>query len=407
MNKERIRNVCVAVVFSLLLSATGVYVMAIKTPIDRLSMELRTATKFIGPSIANVTEGFFQSTFEKAFSDQFIKRNLWLKAYTYLEHKLNDISLPNKKPMTLVWIGSDVYTYPASEDYLTSFPLLKNSGYEQGIVRFTENVNAIAEKYQDVNVYVYKPFRLNESNWFDEDNNFTSYGAIYSEQFFNSLSDRVQSQDNQIDSFETYKEYYFKTDPHWNIFGSYEGYRQIVEMFSQNYDDMIPYDYEGIYTFEDFDFYGQYGRNSAYLTEADQFLDLEIDLPDYVTYVNGVLKQYDQKEPFKNGTIEDFYWNYIYSVYHGNDEAEVHFETELDTGRTLLAFVDSYSSPVKALIASHFDHAYFIDPRINPDFNFREFMEQHNVTDVLYLGFYGSLYSNEPGSNTDYVFEDY
>lgn len=404
---KKIRDRLIGVLFTLGIVVVGAYVMFIKPPTTRLVMELRSAKTFIGPTIANVSEGYFQSTFEEAFSDQFVKRELWIKAYTYLEHQLHNLSLPNKKPMTLVWTGEDAYTFPVSDGYLTAFPVLKQSSMEEGIQRFTSNVNAIAEKYEDVNFYVFKPFRLNESNWFDEDNNFTSYGQIYSDLFFNSFSDRIIAQDNQINDFETYKKYYFKTDPHWNIYGSYDGYRQMVEMFKQNYPDINAYEYESVYCFEDFDFYGQYGRNSAYLTEPDQFLDLNFNLPEYITYINGVEMRYDKKEEFKNNTIEEFYWNYIYSVYHGNDESEVHFVNNGNTGRNLLAFVDSYSSPVKALIASHFDNAYFIDPRINKTFNFREYMEQHEITDVLYLGFFGSLYSNAEGSNEDYVFEDY
>lgn len=396
------RNILVSCLFSMAILFVGVYVMFIKTPTTRLAMELRTATQFIGPTVQNVSEGFFQDTFEKAFSDQFMKRSLFLKAYNYLEHKLYDLSLPNKKSMTLVKIGEDVYTFPTNDDYLTAFPVLKREDYNLGIENFTTNVNAIAAKYSDVNFYVYKPFRLNESDWFDEDNGFASYGKTYSEKFFSRFSDLVITAENEIDSLETYKQYYYKTDPHWNAYGSYEGYKDLVGLFKQNYSTLTPYEYTGVYCFEDFEFYGQYGRNATYLTSSDRFCDLNFELPEYRTYVNGVEKQYDQKEAFKNNTIEEFYWNYIYSVYHGNDEAEVHFQNDQNAGRNLLAFVDSYSSPIKALIASHFDNAYFIDPRINPEFNFREFMETHEITDVLYMGFYGSLYADE-----SYIFDDF
>lgn len=398
----KIRNVFISCLFSVLLIFIGAYVMFIKPPTTRLSMELRTATQFIKPSIQNVSEGFFQSTFEKALSDQFIKRQSFLKAYNFLEHTLYDFSLPNKKSMTLVKIGTDVYTFPINDDYLTAFPVLKKDEYETGIQRFSQNVNDIQKKYPEIHFYIYKPFRLNESDWFDEDNGFISYGQTYRNQFLNSFDSSILVEENQIDSLETYKKYYFKTDPHWNIYGSYEGYRDIASMFAKHYSDVVPYNYESTYCFESFDFYGQYGRNSTYLTSPDQFLDLNFNLPAYKTLINGVEKKYDQKDEFKNNTIEEFYWNYIYSVYHGNDEAEVQFIFEQNTGRNLLAFVDSYSSPIKYLIASHFDNAYFIDPRINPEFNMRQFLAEHEITDVLYLGFYGSLYSD--GS---YVFEDY
>ncbi|RRC93693.1 hypothetical protein EII25_01950 [Erysipelotrichaceae bacterium OH741_COT-311] len=401
MSKQR--NLVFSILFCAFLTCVGFYVMFVKKPTKRLSMDLRNAVTFIKPSVQNVKEGFFQDTFEKAFQDQFVKRQTMIQVYRFIEHQLYKASMLQPKDYTLVKIGSDVYTFKANEDYLVGWPIVKNDDYQQGIASFSENVNAISKAYPDVNFYVYKPFRITESNWFDKDNGFTSYGTYYRDLLKANLHNQILFLENKIEDFEEYKKYYFKTDPHWNIYGSYEGYKVFCNALNHHYKDITCQQYDSEYIFEDFAYYGQYGRNSSYLTSPDQFIDLNFNqLPGYKTYVNGVEKKYDQKDEFKKGEVEEFFWSYIYSVYHGNDEALVEYQMDQQTGRVLLCFVDSYSSPIKFLIASHFDHAYFVDPRINPDFNFKTFMEEHRVTDVMYMGFYGSLYQDK-----SYIFEEY
>lgn len=381
----------------------GIYIMFIKKPVEKLSLDLRNAVTFIKPSVQNVKEGFFQDTFEKAFQDQFIKRQSIIQVYRFIEHQLYKLSILNPKDYTLIKIGNDVYTFKVNEEYLVGWPIVKNDKYKKGVELFTKNINEISKKYPDINFYVYKPFRITESNWFDKDNGFTSYGTYYRELLISNLDKKIIFLENKIEDFEEYKKYYFKTDPHWNIYGSYEGYKVFCNALNRNYSDVICRQYDSEYVFEDFDYYGQYGRYSSHLTSPDKFIDLNFDqLPNYKTYVNGVEDKYSKKEEFKNNEIEEFYWTYIYSIYHGNDEALVEYQVENQTGRVLLCFVDSYSSPIKFLIASHFDHAYFVDPRSNPEFNFKIFMEEHKITDIMYLGFYGTLYDGN-----SFVFEEY
>lgn len=395
------RNLLFSLIFSLGITLVGTYIVLIKPPTHRIAMELRNAQVFIEPTVENVQEGYFQTSVEDAFSDQFIKRSIFIEMYYRFEHFLYNLSLPNKEDYTLVKIGNDVFTFPVNEDYLTGYPLIKNEGQKKGVERFIDHVNEMAEAHPNLHFYVFKPFRINESNWFDEDNGFTSYGQIYRNMMIEGFSDKVIYSDNQPETFEEYKEEYYKTDPHWNAYGTFEGYKDILKMFENHYGEMVPYEPVSEFCFENFNFYGQYGRNSAYLTSCDKFCDLNYDLPEYKTYVNGKEERYDRKEEFKNNQMEEFYWNYIYSVYHGNDEAEVIFETNQNTGRNLLVFVDSYSSPIKHLIAAHFDKTYYIDPRINPGFDFESYLVENEITDVMWMGFYGSLYTDE-----SYIFDD-
>ncbi|MDO4701673.1 MAG: hypothetical protein Q4A47_03540, partial [Erysipelotrichaceae bacterium] len=197
MSKQR--NLVFSILFCAFLTCVGFYVMFVKKPTKRLSMDLRNAVTFIKPSVQNVKEGFFQDTFEKAFQDQFVKRQTMIQVYRFIEHQLYKASMLQPKDYTLVKIGSDVYTFKANEDYLVGWPIVKNDAYQQGIASFSENVNAISKAYPDVNFYVYKPFRITESNWFDKDNGFTSYGTYYRDLLKANLHNQILFLENKIE----------------------------------------------------------------------------------------------------------------------------------------------------------------------------------------------------------------
>ena len=387
------RNLFVSVLFIVILVYVCLNVIFIKPQITNLPMEGRVATKFIGPSYQSIKDGTFQSTFENAMTDQFIKREDFLKLYYRYEHLLYKNSILNKQAYSLIKIGDNVYTFDAGGDYLLEFPMFKSDKIEQGIINISNSINDISKKYPNINMYVYKPLRLNESDIFNIDNNFLSYGSIYEELFIDSLNENIQYNSNGFTNLNDYKNKYYMTDPHWNNIGADEGYRQIVDMFNVNYNDMEYVTYESEYCFNDFDYYGQYGRSSAYQTKADTFCDYNYNLNDYKTIVNGTEMKYDLKEEFKDNSVDPYSWNFMYSMYHGNDEAEIIFDFNQDLGRNLLVFTDSYGGPIKNLLASHFDKTYYIDPRINDNFILNDYIIQNEITDILYLGFFGSLYN--------------
>lgn len=390
----KIRNIFWSLLIIFIFAATMITVIFIKEKDDHLSLEGRNANNFILPTVENVMNGEFQDTFELAYKDQFIDREKFFKTYRKLDNTLHYISSRNHTPYTLYQIGENIYRFDGADNYLLEFPIIRNAIKEEDIITSANNINDLANKYKDINFYIYDGFRLNMVDWFDEDNFITSYGIHNRDLFHNTLNNNIQYYSYYPKDLDEYTGFFFKTDPHWNTHGSYEiGYKKIVDMFNNNYhnlDYLKPID-EHIYN--GYAYYGQYGRGSLYSTTPDLFSDLKFDLPEYKTVVNGVEQKYDHVDEYENGTIEDYMMPYIYSNLHGNDEKEVEFDFNTDKGRVLLAFVDSYASPIKYLIASHFDKAIFIDRRIYTDFDIDEYINKYGVTDILYLEYYGTLYN--------------
>lgn len=396
------RNKVLSIVLSLVLIGTMTFVLFIKEHNYYIVLDSRKANNFISPSVENIMNHEFQDKFETAFQDQMIGRSKFLILFNRIENALNYLSSRTHNDYTLYKIGKNVYKFDKGGDYLLEFPLYKNEREDENVIKASNNINELARKYNNINFYVCQGFRLNVVDWFDEDNDIVSYGIQYRDLFSNNLDERIKYNAYYPANLEEYKKYFYKTDPHWNTYGSYEfGYKKIVDMLNENYHDLTYLEPVGEYVYENYDYYGQYGRESLYLTSPDTFIDLKFDVPNYTTIVNGKEEKYDHIQEFENGTADPTMKAYIYSFLHGNDEKEVIFNTENNNGRVLLSFVDSYSSPIKYLIASHFDKAIFIDLRLYPDFNIDEYVNEYGVTDILYLAFHGTLYSPSNIINID------
>lgn len=392
------RNIIWSVLITLVFATIMIAVIFVKEKDQYIALEGRVANNFITPTYKNVMSNEFQDSFELAYKDQFIERERLFKISKKIDNFLYYVSSLNHNPYTLYKIGENVYRFDAAKDYLLEFPIYKAVYEEDDIVEVANNINGLSEKYKDINFYIYDGFRLNMVDWFDVDNNIISYGIHNRDLFKNSLDRRIQYYSYYPKDIEEYTKYFFKTDPHWNTYGSYElGYKNMIDMFNKNYKDMVYLEPIGEHVYNDYSYYGQYGRESLYVTSPDTFIDLKFNLPEYKTIVNGVEEKYDHVEEFENWTVSDYMIPFIYSNIHGNDEKEVEFDFGTNNGRVLLSFVDSYASPIKYLIASHFDKAIFIDLRIYKDFDIDEYINKYGVTDILYLEYYGTLY------NPDYI----
>lgn len=390
----KIRNIIWSSFIIFIFTAIMIIVIFIKEKDVHLSLEGRNANNFILPTVENVMNGEFQDYFELAYKDQFINREKLFKIYRKLDNALHYISSRNHTPYTLYQIGDNIYRFDGASNYLLEFPIIRNSFKEEDIITSANNINDLANKYEDINFYVYDGFRLNMVDWFDKDNFITSYGIYNRDLFHNSLNSNIQYYSYYPSDLDEYTKYFFKTDPHWNTHGSYEfGYKKIVDMINNNYHNLEYLEPIDEHIYNGYSYYGQYGRGSLYSTTPDIFSDLKFHLPEYKTVVNGVEQKYDHVDEYENGTIESYMMPYIYSNLHGNDEKEVEFDFNTNNGRVLLAFVDSYASPIKYLIASHFDKAIFIDLRIYTDFDIDEYVNKYGVTDILYLEYYGTLYN--------------
>lgn len=350
------------------------------------SIEMTPLEKYIFPSLSNIKNSYFQTQFEKAFSSRMIFRNEMLKVNSLFNFNLQKLSHLKRKPFSLIKAGTNSYYFDESDGYLAVFPYLKNDDYLQKINNFIKKVNDLSSKYSDLNFYVFKAFHIIESDFFDNDNNFKSYGKEYRNQFINNLSKNVVYMDNNPKDFEEYKNDYYKTDYHWNNIGANKGYLIIQKVLNDKFKEDVKPRIKSEICFQEHGFNGVMGREAALIFKPDTYCQYEYYLKDYELIHKN--PNYINQEKYINNTAKAYEWNNIHMDYNGDNAALVTFKIENShTNRNLLVINDSFVSPIKRLIAQHFDNSYFVDPRqyYENKFNIDKFIAENNITDVLFL----------------------
>lgn len=193
----------------------------------------------------------------------------------------------------------------------------------------------------------------------------------------------------KIDSLETYQQYFYKTDHHWNYYASYLGYKQIIRMLLGEDEPLL----EPVETVEfPVMFNGSYNKRLN-RTDSDQpFTVYRFDYPEMTVRINGKKKAYGRQSAYFEGKInkKQKLTNH-YAEFYGGDEGLVEFCTDQPEKENIIIFCNSFSNAVKMLIASHFNHTYFMDLRHYQDdmgekCNLTKSIKSWKVTKVMLLG---------------------
>lgn len=241
-----------------------------------------------------------------------------------------------------------------------------------------ENYNRYFAAYPDVDFYVYFIEK-------DTDINFeTGEKALAREYLFDRLElpdDRMAAY--EINSFAEFSARFYRTDHHWNCDGSYRGYAQLLELLDVGDKPLSPTG-EAVYVGN---FSGSKALGSAaYLSEP--FYAYAYDFPDMEITVNGTPHTgYGWQEGFLSGRGS----RPSYSGFYGGDDGEVIFSTGRQDRENLLVIGESYDNAILKLLAAHFNRTCSVDLRyynayMGKDFQFADYLKQHNITRVLLIG---------------------
>lgn len=257
---------------------------------------------------------------------------------------------------------------------------LYGGSFEKGSA-YAETLNTYKEKLGDtVNVYnmciptafaYYLP---------------TKYEDDYASQYDNIRN--IQSQLKNVidvDIYNTLAEHsdeyiYFRTDHHWQPLGAYYAAEVFAERAAvEQFPDLSTYtkvDYEGFCgTLEGF-------AKSNELAEN----------PDLFTYykpanLNSITTTYydsDFTNPVESVLFfEDFEMKNAYSTFLGDDREIAKIDTNIQNGRTLVIFKDSFGNALVPFLTQSFEHIYVCDIRYF-DINAIEFCQNTGATDVLF-----------------------
>ena len=187
-----------------------------------------------------------------------------------------------------------------------------------------------------------------------------------------------------VRSYEDFHSQFFKTDHHWNCYGSYAGYLQVLSLLGKD----SPIRPEGVELVAD-DFCGSKAISSGTSgLFSEPFYAQRYTFPAMTVTVNGQPEDYGlQGQPWdaeKNGEI-------TYGGYYGYDCGEVIFRTENTGAGNLLVIGESFDNAILKLLASHFESLCAVDLRayetdLGKPFRFSEYCAAHGIDTVLFIG---------------------
>ena len=244
----------------------------------------------------------------------------------------------------------------------------------------------------DIDMYLYFPTRYELTKL--KDNNLSSYV----DSFKDKLSSKIKVANMDITSLEQYKNYFYKTDHHWNMNGALAGYYDIMNILGK-----APVDNLEVVNKMERKFYGSMAKSVLNNKTYDYILDIDKKL-DYDVLVNG--KQ--ASEVFKPRQIRldrDYLYYDYYVQYFNGQYGEICYDYHKDKEENLLILSDSYAWQIDYLIASSFNKTYVVNLRYDKwkkeDLNLEEYMKERNIKKVLFLYEGGSMMFDQYNYNLE------
>lgn len=244
----------------------------------------------------------------------------------------------------------------------------------------------------DIDMYLYFPTRYELTKL--KDNNLNSYVDIFKDK----LSSKIKVANMDITSLEQYKNYFYKTDHHWNMNGALAGYYDIMDILGK-----APVDNLEVVNKRERKFYGSMAKSVLNNKTYDYILDIDKKL-DYDVLVNG--KQ--ASEVFKPRQIRldrDYLYYDYYVQYFNGQYGEICYDYHKDKEENLLILSDSYAWQIDYLIASSFNKTYVVNLRYDKwkkeDLNLEEYMKERNIKKVLFLYEGGSMMFDQYNYNLE------
>lgn len=339
-------------------------------PKDINSYENRYAAKTELLTLSGFREGTFQSSVDAALGDQVQFSEIYKRIYNrvssrYLGAVLEPI-ITQGQPRYIDFLGKRIF----GNGHITYPTRALESVRDEYDVKIA-NINETAAKYPDTEFYAYYLEM-------DHDMNFETgiKTGIYDYLRENLTLPADHVARLEINSFEEFTRCFYRTDHHWNLEGSYRGYRETAALLGVTEPLLEPTARECLGTWS-----GTKAAGSGIDNFTEEFWVYRYEFPPMWLQVNGATGDYGNQSG-NQASYGDFY---------GWDNGEVIVHTERPERENLLLIGNSYDNAILKLLASHFNETYAIDLRYyknyaGKDFSFSEFMDQHKIDKVLLIG---------------------
>lgn len=378
--KKEFKCPWVNLVFILLVLAvlTAGLIRAVFFPKEINEYENRYANRVVTPTLSAIGDRSFQDGLEDALSDQIFGAEDAKRYYNEFNAVFQRLALlPNLENRAEQYVPyQSLYIYGGDRFV---YPVMELEGLKAQFEAKAVSYNALFAAHPDLEFFSYYIEK-------DTDIHFDTGIKTGASDYMMSLLNLPEEQKGIycIDDFEQFCDYFYRTDHHWNHKGSYEAYRQLLELLQVEDAPLEPQ--ETLLLSESF----SGSKNAAVGT--DLFLeDFEVYRFTYPTMRiclngNGVA-DYGKQEGFQGG----YFVSPTYGTYYGGDGGEILFDTDREDRPNLLIIGESYDNAILKLLASHFNTTCSVDLRyyrhyFDKEFDFSAYVKEHDIDQVLLIG---------------------
>ena len=274
-------------------------------------------------------------------------------------------------------IADGYYAYRGDEHRIVEKPQLDEEAEAPGVAAFAEPFNRL----EGVSRYLYFVNNSRSMDFDHPENNARVYDWIRS--FFTLEGAACFDSEN----YEDFCRWFYQTDHHWNDEGFYRGYTEILAMLKPDETPVGP----GERLVTDAVFNGSYARVTKSLRADEPFVVRSFDLPKHAVTLNGKRGNYGRLKAYQTGRFSAEPLTNHYANCYGGDYGEIVYDFVTEGKGRLLLIASSYSNPINALLASHYDETRVIDLRYyeayaGHAFDPAAYVREHGVDTVLILG---------------------
>ena len=195
---------------------------------------------------------------------------------------------------------------------------------------------------------------------------------------------KLEKIDNfEINNFDDYKKYFYKTDHHWNYQGSYKAYLELLELLDIGDEPLIPNQVINIDLEVNGSMARKIGKSSLY---SEKFSYYEFKYPKYKVYANGL-----EMDDYGSSLIKINEEISMYNTLYGVDYGELILDFKQSANENILLVGESYDNAIIKLLGSHFNKIYSIDLRYyenqnNQKFDYKKYVEENDIDKILLIG---------------------
>lgn len=366
-------NYIFIIFFALIIVCGGVYALVQRKQINYY--ENRVAYKINEFTFDSFIDKTFQDSIEKSLTDQIPLSITLKKEYNYysnlLSINLTKFFIGDKCNNRYTYLSKAMKTY-GCENYIT-YDMTNYSNVKEVLDNRIENINKVI-KSSKIPVYVY----------FIESDSTINFETNEKSEISKVLRENIQTENfvvYEINNFDEYKKYFYKTDHHWNYKGSYKAYEDLVEIL--NLDSKIKTKsiscsskrFSGSKA-------GTMGINEIV---SEPFCVYDFNFKVHRTYIN---KQEYQKYGVNH--IDDLE-TVTYGYYYGDDYAEIILDFNNLEKENILVIGESFDNALLNLLGTHYNKLYSIDLRhyentFNQKFDYNKYIKDNKIDKVLFIG---------------------